>query len=68
MELVPIGVVALLTSAPTLFSGFGLGTSLMPVFALFFPLPLATAATPSLHYVRSESANLPPVNRVHLFL
>jgi hypothetical protein len=40
---------------------------LMPVFALFFPLPLAIAATPSSHYVRSESTNLPPVNCVHFF-
>jgi len=45
MELVLIGLAALLTSGLTLFSGFGLGTILMPVFALFFPLPLAIAAT-----------------------
>jgi hypothetical protein len=37
MELVLIGLAALLTSGLTLFSGFGLGTILMPVFALFFP-------------------------------
>ena len=45
MELILIGLAALFTSALTLFSGFGLGTILMPVFALFFPLPLAIAAT-----------------------
>jgi len=33
----------------TLFSGFGLGTVLMPVFALFFPLEIAIAATAFVH-------------------
>ncbi len=33
----------------TLFSGFGLGTVLMPAFALFFPLPVAIAATAIVH-------------------
>jgi uncharacterized protein len=32
-----------------LFSGFGLGTVLMPAFALFFPLPVAIAATAVVH-------------------
>jgi hypothetical protein len=36
-------------SALTLFSGFGLGTVLMPVFALFFPVPIAVAATAVVH-------------------
>jgi len=49
MELVLIGLAALLASGLTLFSGFGLGTLLMPVFALFFPLPLAIAATAVVH-------------------
>ena len=49
MELVLIGLAALLTSGLTLFSGFGLGTMLMPVFALFFPLPLAIVATAVVH-------------------
>lgn len=40
---------ALLASALTFFSGFGLGTILMPVFALFFPLPAAIAATAVVH-------------------
>lgn len=53
MELVLIGVVALLTSGLTLFSGFGLGTILMPVFALFFPLPLAIAATAVVHFANN---------------
>ncbi|MBM4056021.1 MAG: sulfite exporter TauE/SafE family protein, partial [Planctomycetes bacterium] len=33
-----ICTVSLVVSALTLFSGFGLGTLLMPAFALFFPL------------------------------
>jgi uncharacterized protein len=53
MELVVIGVSALLVSGLTLFSGFGLGTVLMPVFALFFPLPLAIAATAVVHFANN---------------
>lgn len=49
MELVLIGLAALLASALTLFSGFGLGTLLLPVFALFLPLPLAISATACVH-------------------
>src|SRR3972149_9319644 len=40
---------ALLVSALTLFSGFGLGTLLMPVFALFFPVEVAVASTAIVH-------------------
>jgi uncharacterized membrane protein YfcA len=53
MELILIGLAALFTSALTLFSGFGLGTILMPVFALFFPLPLAIAATVVVHFANN---------------
>lgn len=49
MDYVLIMLAALGASALTLFSGFGLGTLLMPVFALFFPLPLAIAATALVH-------------------
>jgi len=42
-------IVAIIVSALTLFSGFGLGTILMPAFALFFPLPVAIAATAVVH-------------------
>ena len=58
MELVLIGLVALLTSGLTLFSGFGLGTILMPVFALFFPLPLAIAATAVVHFANNLFNNV----------
>ena len=42
-------LVALFVSGLTLFSGFGLGTLLMPAFALFFPVPTAIAATAVVH-------------------
>lgn len=49
MDYLVICAVALGTSALTFFSGFGLGTLLMPAFALFFPVPLAIAATAVVH-------------------
>jgi uncharacterized membrane protein YfcA len=49
MEYAVICLIALVVSALTLFSGFGLGTVLMPAFALFFPLPVAIAATAVVH-------------------
>lgn len=36
-------ITALIASGLTLFSGFGLGTILMPAFALFFPILLVIA-------------------------
>ncbi|BAO81057.1 predicted permease [Serpentinimonas raichei] len=44
-----IGLAALLAAGMSFFSGFGLGTLLLPVFALFFPVPLAIAATAMVH-------------------
>ena len=49
MELLIVCIAALLASTLTLFSGFGLGTLLMPVVALFFPLDLAIAMTAMVH-------------------
>jgi len=49
VEYIVVCVVALVVSALTLFSGFGLGTLLMPAFALFFPVPVAVAATAVVH-------------------
>ncbi|MCL4294445.1 MAG: TSUP family transporter [Anaerolineae bacterium] len=49
MEYLLVCFVAMAVSALTLFSGFGLGTVLMPVFALFFPVPVAVAATAVVH-------------------
>jgi len=40
---------ALVTSGVTLYSGFGLGTLLLPVYALFFPPEAAVAATALVH-------------------
>src|SRR5262245_57966222 len=40
---------ALVIAILTLFSGFGLGTLLMPVFAVFFPAEVAVAATAVVH-------------------
>ena len=41
---------AFLAGALTLFSGFGLGTLLMPVMALFFPVETAIAVTAVVHF------------------
>jgi len=49
MEYIVVCLVAMLVSALTLFSGFGLGTVLMPAFALFFSVPVAIAATAVVH-------------------
>jgi len=44
-----VGAVALLVAALTLFSGFGLGTLLLPAFAVFFSIETAVAATAIVH-------------------
>jgi len=44
-----IGVFSFLISGMTLFVGFGLGTLLLPAFALFFPIDVAVAATAVVH-------------------
>lgn len=49
IALVTVGVVAFGAALLTLFSGFGLGTLLLPVFALFLPLEVAVAATAVVH-------------------
>ena len=49
MELVIICLAAFIASGLTLFSGFGLGTLLMPVVAVFFPLEVAIAMTAVVH-------------------
>jgi uncharacterized protein len=53
VEYVLICVTAFLASGLTLFSGFGLGTLLMPVFALFFPVDLAIALTAIVHFLNN---------------
>jgi uncharacterized membrane protein YfcA len=49
MSFLLVCAVALLAAGLTLYSGFGLGTLLLPAFALFFPLELAVAATAVVH-------------------
>src|SRR5690606_13701065 len=49
MDFLIIGLTAFLASGLTLYSGFGLGTVLLPAFALFFPAPIAVAATGIVH-------------------
>lgn len=53
MDIVLIAIVAALASALTLYSGFGLGTILLPAFALFLPAPLAVAATGIVHLLNN---------------
>ena len=50
MEFLLVGIITLLGAGLTLFSGFGLGTLLMPVFAVFFPLEIAIALTAIVHF------------------
>ncbi|RYD16862.1 MAG: sulfite exporter TauE/SafE family protein [Lysobacteraceae bacterium] len=49
MTYLVICTVALLASGLTFFSGFGLGTLLLPAFALFFPVEQAIAMTAVVH-------------------
>lgn len=49
MAFIVVAVAALLASGLTMFSGFGLGTLLLPVFVLFVPVDLAVAATALVH-------------------
>lgn len=49
MDTLIISVSALVASCLTFFSGFGLGTILTPVFALFFPVSVAIALTAVVH-------------------
>ena len=53
MSYLIIGIVSLLASALTFFSGFGLGTLLLPAFALFFPVEQAIAFTAIVHFLNN---------------
>lgn len=52
-EYIVISLVALIGSGLTLFSGFGLGTILLPVFGFFFPIDLAVALTGIVHFLNN---------------
>src|SRR3989344_830263 len=49
MDYIVVCIVAFFASGLTLFSGFGLGTILTPVLAIFFPVPVAVGATAVVH-------------------
>ena len=53
MEWIFVCIAAFIASGLTLFSGFGLGTILMPVVAIFFPVPVAVAITAVVHLLNS---------------
>ena len=53
MDYIIICLAALIGSALTLFSGFGLGTILVPVFAIFFPIEIAIALTAIVHFLNN---------------
>lgn len=46
-------IAALVTSLLTFFTGFGLGTILTPVFAIFFPVEIAIALTGIVHFLNN---------------
>lgn len=53
MEYIIISITVLLGAGLTFFSGFGLGTLMLPVFSLFFPLPIAIGATAVVHFANN---------------
>lgn len=53
MDIFLISVIAMLASFMTFMSGFGLGTLLLPVFALYFPLQIAIAMTAAVHLMNN---------------
>ena len=53
MDILIIPLAALLASLLTLFSGFGLGTLLMPVVAIFFPMEVAIGITAMVHFANN---------------
>jgi uncharacterized membrane protein YfcA len=50
MEITAIVLTTFLASILTFFSGFGFGTILLPVFAIFFPVDIAIALTGLVHF------------------
>ncbi|MDD2906482.1 MAG: sulfite exporter TauE/SafE family protein [Sulfurimonas sp.] len=53
MELYIIAFAAFVASLLTFFSGFGLGTLLMPIVAIFFPPAIAIAITAVVHFANN---------------
>lgn len=53
IQYIIISFAAFVGSGLTLFSGFGLGTILVPVFAIFFPIDLAIILTAIVHFLNN---------------
>jgi hypothetical protein len=53
MDIIIISLAAFFAATLTFFSGFGLGTLLAPVFALFFPIDIAIALTGVVHFTNN---------------
>jgi uncharacterized membrane protein YfcA len=53
METAVISLIAFVVSLLTFFSGFGLGTIMLPVFAFFFPPEVAVALTGIVHFANN---------------
>jgi len=53
MEYLIIAIVSAAIAGLTLFSGFGLGTVLLPVFAIFFPIDVAIGMTAIVHLLNN---------------
>lgn len=53
MEIIIICLAAFFTAILTFYSGFGLGTILAPVFAIFFPVEVAIALTGVVHFTNN---------------
>src|SRR4051812_26822638 len=53
MSIVLVCLAALVGSGLTFFSGFGLGTILLPVFSVFFPVEAAIAITALVHLLNN---------------
>jgi uncharacterized membrane protein YfcA len=53
MEYILVALTVLFGAVLTFFSGFGLGTLMLPVFSLFFPIPLAIGATAIVHFANN---------------
>jgi uncharacterized protein len=53
MEYLIICIASLIGAGLTLFSGFGLGTLLLPIFGLFFPIEIAVVLTALVHFMNN---------------
>jgi len=53
MDFIVIPLAAFVASLLTFFSGFGLGTILLPVFAIWFPIDVSVALTAVVHFLNN---------------